>query len=274
VAAALLARAGWSVTVLERSAVAGGAVHSAALTEPGYVHDTYSAFYGMLHASPVLAELGLDRRVLWAHFAAPVAAAVAPGQVAVLHRDRQETADQLSRRQREDGAGWLELTDWWRKVGKRFFAVMLGPIPSVRPTAAFLAAARTGLLDTARMMVEPMEALATDRFTDPAARALLASGASHADVAVDQPGSVPAALILAMVAQHQGMPVPVGGAGKLAQALVKVVTEAGGAGPWPWRRPTAAPFGPAGPCWPTPGRERCSATWSEWTLCPVASWPG
>jgi phytoene dehydrogenase-like protein len=228
VAAALLARAGWSVTVLERSPVAGGAVHSGALTAPGYIHDTYSAFYGMLHASPVLSELGLDRRVAWAHFDVPAAAAVAPGQVAVLHRAAPETADHLSRRQPDDGASWLALTDWWQKVGWRFFAVMLGPIPSLRPTAAFVAAARSGLLDTARMMVGPMEALATERFIDPAARALLASGASHADVAVDQPGSVPAALILAMVAQHQGMPVPVGGAGKLAEALVETVIAAGG----------------------------------------------
>ena len=49
VAAALLARAGWSVTVLERNAVAGGAIRSDALTRPGYVHDTYSGFYGLLH---------------------------------------------------------------------------------------------------------------------------------------------------------------------------------------------------------------------------------
>ena len=45
---------------------------------------------------------------------------------------------------------------------------------------------------------------------------------------MDQPGSVPAALILAMVAQMQGMPVPVGGAGRLAEALAGAVTDAGG----------------------------------------------
>jgi phytoene dehydrogenase-like protein len=228
VAAALLARAGWGVTVLERSAIGGGAIHSAELTAPGYVHDTYSAFYGMLHASPVLTELGLDRRVQWAHFAAPVAATVAPGHMATIYADPKRTASDLSRRRAGDGAAWLELADWWRTVGVRFLAVMLGPIPSPGPTAAFLGAAGRGLLDTARMMVQPMAALATDRLADPAARALLASGASHADVAVDQPGSVPAALILAMVAQHHGMPVPVGGAGRLAQALVDIVTESGG----------------------------------------------
>ena len=70
VAATLLARAGWSVEVLERRHVAGGAVGSDT-TERGYVHDWGSAFYGVLHTSPVLAELGLDRRVQWAHTGCP-----------------------------------------------------------------------------------------------------------------------------------------------------------------------------------------------------------
>src|ERR1700724_520974 len=110
VAAALLARAGWRVTVLERSAVAGGAVHSAPLTVPGYVHDTYSAFYGLLHSSPVLSLLGLDRSVQWAHFSAPVAAAVSPGVAAVCHRDPERTAEGLSRRGAQDGAGGVVRT--------------------------------------------------------------------------------------------------------------------------------------------------------------------
>ena len=40
---ALLARAGWSVCVLERSDWLGGAIHSAEITEPGFVHDVFSA---------------------------------------------------------------------------------------------------------------------------------------------------------------------------------------------------------------------------------------
>src|SRR2546423_357167 len=78
-AAAFLGRAGWRVAVLEQAAVAGGAVRSSELTVPGYVHDDFSAFYGLLHASPVLRELGLDHRVPWADFDAPVGALVAPG---------------------------------------------------------------------------------------------------------------------------------------------------------------------------------------------------
>jgi len=229
VAAALLARAGWRVTVLERSAVAGGAVHSAEHTVPGYVHDTYSAFYGLLHSSPALSELGLDRSVAWAHFSAPVAAAVSPEVAAVCHSDPQGTAAGLARRAAVDGPAWLELYRWWTDVGTFFLRQMLGPVGEPRAGLAFARRARRdGLLATTQFLLGPIEALCSDRFADPAARALVAAGASHADVPVDAPGTTPAALILAMAAQQLGMPVPVGGAGRLAGALVDAVTAAGG----------------------------------------------
>ncbi len=229
VAAAVLARAGWRVTVLERSAVAGGAVHSGEHTVPGYVHDTYSAFYGLLHSSPVLAELGLDRAVEWAHFEVPVAAAVSPRHSALCHRDPQRTAAGLARRCDDDGPAWLELHRWWMEVGRYFLKQMLGPIGAPGPGLAFARRARReGLFDTTQLLVGPLEVLCADRFSDPAARALLAAGASHADVPVDHPGSAPAAIILALAAQQLGMPVPVGGAGRLAAALVAAVTDAGG----------------------------------------------
>ncbi len=229
VAAALLARGGWSVTVLERAAVAGGAVHSGELTVPGYVHDTYSAFYGLLHCSPVLAELGLDRAVEWAHFAVPAAAAVSPGSTARICRDPQDTARELSRRASADGAAWLEMVRWWRDVGRAFLDQMLRPVGAPRPGLAFARRARReGLFDTTQLLVGPLEVLCRERFADPAAQALLAAGASHADVPVDHPGSAPAAVILALAAQQLGMPVPVGGARRLAAALEGAVTDAGG----------------------------------------------
>jgi len=229
VAAALLARAGWRVTVLERSAEAGGAVHSAELTVPGYVHDTYSAFNGLLHCSPVFSELGLDRAVQWAHFESPVAAAVSPGAVAVCERDPERTAAGLARRNAADGPAWLELVRWWRQVGTAFLRQMLGPVGAPGPALGFARRARKdGLFDTTALLLGPLEALCRDRFCDPAAQALLAAGASHADVPVDHPGSTPAALILALAAQERGMPVPVGGARRVAAALVRAVTDAGG----------------------------------------------
>ncbi|MGH9125760.1 MAG: phytoene desaturase family protein [Acidimicrobiales bacterium] len=229
VAAALLGRAGWRVLVLERSAVAGGAVASAALTVPGYVHDTCSAFYGMLHASPVFHELELDRRVAWASFPVPWAALVGPSAGARCLLDPRATADELATRSPADADAWLDLCRWWDGAGRRFLDAMLGPVGAPLPAARLVAASGVaGMLELARTLVQPMEALARHRFESPLTQILLASGVSHTDVAVDQAGSVPAALILAMVAQTYGMPVPVGGAGQLAVALAGAVTDAGG----------------------------------------------
>jgi len=58
VAAAYLARAGLSVEVLERNAVAGGAVASEELTQPGFLHDTFSAWHPLFKLSAAYGELG------------------------------------------------------------------------------------------------------------------------------------------------------------------------------------------------------------------------
>lgn len=226
VAAAILARAGWRVTVLEKVAVAGGAVRSEALTRPGYVHDTFSAFYGILHASPVFGELELDRRVDWASFETPVAAAVTPEETALCRADVSGTAKALGV---DDGAAWRELHRWWARSGRHLLDVILGPMLSPAPTCRLVrSSGGRGLLEMARMLLASVESVARDRFESEAARALLCSGTTHSDLGVDQTGSTPGALILAMVAQDHNMPVPVGGAGELAKALVQAVEGAGG----------------------------------------------
>jgi phytoene dehydrogenase-like protein len=229
VAAAWLARAGWSVTVLERNAVAGGAVRSEALTQPGYVHDTYSGFYGLLHASPVFAELDLGRRVEWARHDVPVSAVVDPHTAALCHRDVDRTAAGLAALDPLDGPAWLDLHRWWTRVGARFLHVALAPLPSARPTLRLLRTAGVrGMLELAKTQLEPVETFARNDFRSAPARALVAAGISHTDLGVDAAGSTPPALILIMLAQQLGMPVPVGGASRLAEALVALVEDAGG----------------------------------------------
>ncbi len=228
-AAAYLAREGWSVAVLEQAGVAGGAIRSEELTEPGFVHDTFSAFNGLLHASPVFTELELDRRVTWAHFETPVSVLVGPHDGAFISRDADVTARGLEKIHPADGRAWLELWGWWKRSGRRLFDVLLSPIPSPRPAWRLLrAAGMSGLFETAKMQAEPGEQIALQRFGSSEARALLACGVSHGDLAVDEMGSAPGMLVLAMLAQDTGMPVPVGGAGRLAEGFAGAVTEAGG----------------------------------------------
>ena len=225
VAATVLARAGWSVEVLERQDVAGGAVGSER-TGRGYLHDWGSAFYGVLHASPVLRELGLHERVAWAHTRTPVSAVWDPERPgAVLRRTVDGTADGLG----ADGDAWRELVGWWHRLGEPLFGAMLGPVGAPLPllrTLRRLSGPREAV-QTARLLLEPVEAYVQQQFTTDAGRMLLAANATHADVGIDAAGSTPPALLLAMAAQVHGMPVPVGGASRLAEAMVEAAQEAG-----------------------------------------------
>ena len=225
VAATLLARAGWSVELLERRDVAGGAVGSET-SELGYLHDWGSAFYGVLHASPVLRELGLDRRVGWAHTGTPVSTTWDPrSPAAVLRRTVEATADGLG----ADGQAWCDVVAWWHRLGEPLFGAMLGPVGDPLPllrTARRLSGPREAV-QTARMLLEPVEAWVGQQFATEAGRMLFAAHATHGDVAVDAAGSTPPAMLLAMAAQVHGMPVPVGGAQRLAEEMVEVAQEAG-----------------------------------------------
>ena len=56
--AALLARGGWRVCVLERNDWFGGAIQTAELTEPGFLHDVFSAWHPLWVGGAAHAELG------------------------------------------------------------------------------------------------------------------------------------------------------------------------------------------------------------------------
>jgi phytoene dehydrogenase-like protein len=87
VAANLLADAGWDVEVLEAASVPGGAVRTAELTEPGFRHDEFSAFYPLAAASPAIRALELESYGLrWAHAPLALAHPERDGSCAVLSR--------------------------------------------------------------------------------------------------------------------------------------------------------------------------------------------
>src|SRR5215211_306663 len=87
IAANLLADAGWDVEVLEAAGVPGGAVRTAELTEPGFRHDEFSAFYPLAAASPAIRALELERFGLrWAQAPLALAHPERDGSCAVLSR--------------------------------------------------------------------------------------------------------------------------------------------------------------------------------------------
>jgi phytoene dehydrogenase-like protein len=112
VAAAYLARGGWDVEVVERNPVAGGAIATEELTEPGYRHDTFSSWHTLLHASPAYAELGAElaaHGLEYANAEGAVTATIRPGgEVVVGHRDPERTAAGFGDADRATYLGALE----------------------------------------------------------------------------------------------------------------------------------------------------------------------
>jgi phytoene dehydrogenase-like protein len=230
VAANLLADAGWSVLVLEAQSTIGGAVASDSAVADGYIHDTFSSFYPLAAASPTIRGLGLERYGLeWVHAPAVCGHPLASGGWAVLERDRDATAAGLDALAPGDGEAWLELCRTWDRVGGDVLESLLTPFPPVR---SGLGLARhlpgAGGLDLVRAFLQPARSLADQTFRGDGPKLLLAGNAAHTDVAMDAPGSGLMGLLLVMMGQELGFPVPRGGAGRLAAAMGARFTALGG----------------------------------------------
>jgi phytoene dehydrogenase-like protein len=230
VAAAMLADAGWDVLVLEAQAEPGGAVKSAELF-PGYVSDLYSAFYPLSVMSPALRALNLeDHGLRWSHSPAVVghAGSAEDDDAPVIWREIERTAEDLDRRCAGEGARWRALFDQWLRIKDGLLETLFAPFPPVRGVVGLLRELGTAeALRLAHLLLLPAGVMAEHLFEGEAARLLLLGNAMHADVPIDAPGSGVMGYMLIMMAQDGGFPVPVGGAGQLAAALVKRASTAG-----------------------------------------------
>src|SRR4029077_6027164 len=96
--AALLARADWRVCVLERNDWFGGAIKTEELTEPGFLHDTFSAWHPLWVGGGAHAELGDElaaRGLEYVNAELPTATAFPDGGSAFLLRTADENAQEL-----------------------------------------------------------------------------------------------------------------------------------------------------------------------------------
>lgn len=230
VAANHLIDAGWSVLVLEAQPVVGGAVRSDRDVHPDFVHDTFSAFYPLAAASPHVRAFGLeDHGLRWTHAPAVLGHPRPDGSWALLHRDREVTAAMFESDAPGDGQAWLDLCAEWDRVGDSFIGALLSPFPPVRHGLGMLARLRSvGGLDFIRTLLSPAAELGRSRFRGDGPQLLLAGNAGHADIPLDAAGSSVVALMLCMMGQTVGFPVPEGGAGELSHALARRITSLGG----------------------------------------------
>lgn len=230
VAANKLADAGWEVLVLEAQETVGGAVRSDRELHEDYVQDTFSAFYPLGAASPAITSLDLESHGLrWSHAPAPLGNPQQDRPWALLHRDVDVTATLMDQQHPGDGDAWRAMHDDWLKIGDQLVEALMTPFPPVRGgLRTLLALRKVGGLDYVKMLLEPAQHLGRSRFGGSAPQLLLTGNAGHADIPMDATGSGLMALLLTMLAQTVGYPVPVGGAGRLTEALADRLVSLGG----------------------------------------------
>jgi phytoene dehydrogenase-like protein len=230
VAANRLADAGWSVLVLESRPHIGGAVHSDRSVDPDFEHDMFSSFYPLAAASPAIRSLGLEEHgLVWRHAPAVLGHPVPDGRWAMLHRDPAVTAELLEEEVPGDGDAWVALCERWDRIGDQLVEALLTPFPPVRAAVKGLRRVRSaGGLDLVRMLLTPVLDETLWRFRGDAPRLLLTGNAAHSDVPLDAPGSGLMGLLLTMLGQTVGFPVPEGGSSRLVDALAARLRDRGG----------------------------------------------
>lgn len=217
-AAITLARAGRSVRVYEAEDTVGGATRSAALTQPGFVHDVCATVFALAVASPFFESLALDAHGLeLVRPEAPFAHPFDDGTAIVVERSVEATAEGLGGR---DGRAYRRLVGPFVDRSRDLMEALLGQ-PSFRHP---LLMARFAV-HAARSAVD----LAHGRFREPRTRAVIAGAAAHSMLPLDYLATAGYALGLTVTAHAGGWPVVRTGSQQLANAMAASLRSFGGA---------------------------------------------
>ncbi|HET9674245.1 MAG TPA: NAD(P)/FAD-dependent oxidoreductase [Gaiellaceae bacterium] len=225
---ALLARAGWSVAIFEREDVLGGAVRTAEITEPGFVHDVFSAWHPLWVGGPAHAELADElaaRGLEYVNTELPTATLFPDGESAFLRRSAEANAEELG----EEWGGVLEAffpnadlafgilgTELWSKDG-----LGLG-------LKAYRRLGRRGLAEFVGELTISARDWLEQTFASERAHGLLAPWVLHTGLGPDAAASGYMAQVIAVAVQEGGMPIPRGGGARLVEALARLIADHGG----------------------------------------------
>jgi phytoene dehydrogenase-like protein len=217
VCAAVLARAGMKVTVLEAEARIGGGTRTSESTLPGLLHDDCSAVHVMAVAAPSLTELGLERHGLqWCWPEVDLVHPLDGASAAVMVRSIADTAAGLG----ADGRTWQRVFG----SPSRGFAALSEDI--MRPLL-HVPRHPIGLLRFGLPAAMPATLIAR-KFKTEQARALWGGCAAHAFSPLSRPLSSSVGMALICAGHKYGWPVARGGSRAISDALAAVVSEHGG----------------------------------------------
>ena len=224
-----LAAAGLDVTVLEQADAPGGGISSSQATLPGFVHDICAGFFPLAAASPAFEGLELERHGLeWINPPVPMAHPFADGSAIALHRDLGATAASLERAAPGAGGAWEALATPLLDAGDLVARTALRTFPPVAPAALLALKLRRRSVEIARLMLGSTANLGRELFDHPRPTAWLCGSSAHSDLSPGDAGAGAFGFALNWLGHYVGWPIPRGGAGRLAAAMIGLLREAGG----------------------------------------------
>jgi phytoene dehydrogenase-like protein len=227
--AALLARGGWNVRVLEREDELGGAIRTAELTEPGYLHDVFSAWHPLWVGGAAHAELGDDlaaRGLEYLNTDHPTATLTPDGDATFLLRSMEANVAELG----PEWAGAVESffpnadlafgvlgTELWSRDGLRL------------ALRAYRRLGRKGAVEFTGNVLTSSSDWLRQTFASERAHGVLAPWVLHTGLGPDAAASGFMTQVIGVAVQEGGMPIPRGGGARLVDALVRLIEDHGGA---------------------------------------------
>jgi phytoene dehydrogenase-like protein len=231
--AGYLQRAGLRTLVLERRPIAGGAVVTEEVI-PGYKIDLGSSAHIMIHLTPVIRDLELERHGLEYCDMDPYAFyPLVDGSDAIgLYRDVDRTCASIATVAPRDAEHYRRFVAEWQPLNEAIFETFLNP-PSITDLVGRMARVQMrnggpgGTMETVRKLLTSYGQLINETFESEPMRAFMAWLGAQSGPPPDEIASGDHFGWWAMM--HQcGAKHPKGGSGMLTQAMARSLVAAGG----------------------------------------------
>jgi beta-carotene ketolase (CrtO type) len=242
VCAAYLLKAGYSVLLLEKRSVPGGAATTEEVLPeeaPGFKFNLCAIDHEFIHLGPVVEELELTKYGLEYLFCDPVVFCPHPdGKYFLGHKSVDKTCAEIARYSDRDAKKYAEFIDYWQRVTKAITPMFNAPPKSIIDIAGNYGAQNIKdllsviggvdkALDLVRNMLTSPEDLLNEWFDSEFLKAPLARLASELGAPPSQKTLAIGAMMMSL-RHNPGMARPRGGTGALVKALLNLVKSKGG----------------------------------------------
>ena len=235
VCAAILAKKGKRVCVLERNDRFGGCIRTDEITAPGFTHDVLSSWYPLFVTSPGYGVLGDDlaaRGVEFCNTDSPTAVILPNGAHFIFKRSRSENVEAMNAASPGDGDHYQQSMDELMQSLDLTFTLLGNELWTWSTAKVLFKALRKmgphGLAQFGGSALRSCRSWLEDSFESEVVRACLAPWPPHAGIGPDAAVSGQMAKVICFALEAAGCPLVKGGSYQIVEAFKGIIEENGG----------------------------------------------